>query len=160
MGGHLNNMKAFVQDKFLNKKECKELIKLYESNPTPQRFNTTYPMFLTIGQLPKLEDKINKIGMQINKSVIDWFQIVKWPYPNTGKEIHKDTASNKTTLSSIIYLNDNYTGGHTFFEDGTSFAPVTGRAIFFDGNYYPHGVSSSDKKDRYTVATWMKAHEF
>ena len=153
-------MKAFLQDKFLTKKECKELIKLFESKPTPERFNTTYPMFLKIGQLPKLEDKINKIGMEINKSVIDWFQIVKWPFPSTGMHIHQDTASDQTTLSGIIYLNDNYKGGQTFFEDGTSFAPVTGRAVFFDGNYFKHGVSPIDKKDRYTVATWMKAHEF
>ena len=153
-------MKVFLQDNFLTKKECKELIKLYEASPTPERFDTTYPMFLTIGQIPKLEKKLNDIGMQINKSVIDWFQIVKWPFPNSGKNLHKDTVSNNTTLSSIIYLNDNYTGGHTFFKDGTSFAPITGRAIFFDGNYYQHGVSSSNKNNRYTVATWMKENEF
>jgi len=152
-------MKVFLQDNFLTKKECKELIKLYEACPIPEKFNTTYPMFLTIGQLPKLEEKINKTGMDINKSVIDWFQIVKWPCPNLGKDVHYDTASDKTTLSSIIYLNDNYDGGHTFFKDGTSFAPVTGRAIFFDGNYYEHGVSSSTKNDRYTVATWLKHNE-
>lgn len=160
MVGHLNSMKVFLQDKFLTKKECKELIKLFKSSSDVERFNTTYPLFLKIGQLPKLEEKINKIGMEINKSVIDWFQIVKWPSPNTGKEIHKDTASSQTTLSSIIYLNDNYNGGHTFFKDGTSFAPVTGRAIFFDGNYFEHGVLPLDKKDRYTVATWMKKNEF
>ena len=153
-------MKVFLQDNFLTKKECKELIKLFESKPTPKKFNTTYPMPLAIGQTPKLEKKINDTGMQMNRSVIDWFQIVMWPFPNTGKELHMDTASDKTTLSSIIYLNDNYTGGHTFFKDGTSFAPVTGRAIFFDGNYYQHGVSSSDKNNRYTVATWMKENEF
>ena len=153
-------MKVFLQDNFLTAKECKELIKLYKACPTPGRFNTTYPMSLTIGQLPKLEEKINKIGMHLNKSVIDWFQIVKWPSPNSGKEVHQDTASDKTTLSSIIYLNDNYDGGHTFFKDGTSFAPVKGRAIFFDGNYYEHGVSSLDKNDRYTVAIWMKHNEF
>ena len=153
-------MKVFLQDNFLTKKECKELIKLYKTSPTREKFNTTYPMFLEIGQIPKLEKKLNDTGIQINNSVIDWFQIVMWPFPNTGKELHMDTASDKTTLSSIIYLNDDYTGGHTFFKDGTSFAPVTGRAIFFDGNYYQHGVSSSDKNNRYTVATWMKENEF
>tara|TARA_R110000751_G_scaffold305170_1_gene421312 strand:+ start:1705 stop:2166 length:462 start_codon:yes stop_codon:yes gene_type:complete len=153
-------MKVFLKDKFLTKKECKELIKFYETKPTCEKFNTTFPMPLIVGSLPKLEKKINEIGMYINGSIIDWFQIVKWPSPNLGKELHKDTASNKTTLSSIIYLNDNYIGGHTFFEDGTSFAPVTGRAIFFDGNYYKHGVYSSNKNDRYTVATWMKENEF
>tara|TARA_R100000988_G_C3917047_1_gene124884 strand:- start:167 stop:628 length:462 start_codon:yes stop_codon:yes gene_type:complete len=153
-------MKVFLQDNFLTKKECKELIKLYETSSGQEKFNTTYPMSLEIGQTPKLEKKLNSTGMQINNSVIDWFQIVMWPFPNTGKELHMDTASDRTTLSSIIYLNDNYTGGHTFFKDGTSFAPVTGRAIFFDGNYYQHGVSSSDKNNRYTVATWMKENEF
>ncbi len=72
-------------------------------------------MFLTIGQLPKLEEKINKTGMDINKSVIDWFQIVKWPCPNLGKDVHYDSASDKTTLNSIILLKDNYNGDHTFY---------------------------------------------
>ena len=123
--------------------------------PKKYKFNTTFPLLITKIGPQFLKDKINQAGMDINNSVIDWFQIVKWPSPNEGKALHLDKNSASTILSSIIYLNDNYEGGHTYFGDGTTFVPVTGRAIFFDGQYYRHGVSAISKGPRYTVATWF-----
>jgi len=151
--------KVILQDGFLSKKQCKDLIKFYKAQPQPDVYDTTFPLNVDETAPSYLKDKINEMGTSINNSIIDWVQIVKWPAPNRGKDLHKDTASKKTSLSSIIYLNDDYDGGHTFFKDGTSFAPVTGRAIFFDGNLYSHGVSSINKNERYTVATWLKQHE-
>ena len=151
-------MKVVMEDNFLNKNQCKRLINFYNSQPNkPKKFNTTFPLQLSVTETgPQfLKDKINQAGMDINNAVIDWFEIVKWPSPNEGKALHVDMASASTILSSIIYLNDNYEGGHTYFADGTTFAPVTGRAIFFDGQYYRHGVSSISKGPRYTVATWF-----
>jgi len=148
-------MKLVMQDKFLNKSECKRLMNFYNLQPKPAQFDTTFPLTITEIGPQFLKDKINKLGMSINNSVIDWLEIVKWPSPNPGKNLHLDNASSSTTLSSIIYLNDDYEGGHTYFEDGTTFAPVTGRAIFFDGQYYKHGVSPISKSPRYTVATWL-----
>ena len=148
-------MKVVMQDKFLNKNQCKRLINFYNSQSKPLPFKTTFTLLITEIGPQFLKDKINKAGMDINTSVIDWFQIVKWPSPNRGKSLHLDINSASTILSSIIYLNDNYEGGHTYFEDGTTFIPVTGRAIFFDGQYYRHGVSSISKGPRYTVATWF-----
>jgi len=149
-------MKVVMEDKFLNKNQCKRLINFYNSQPNKsKKFNTTFPLSITETGPQFLKDKINQAGMDINNAVIDWFEIVKWPSPNEGKALHLDKASASTVLSSIIYLNDNYEGGHTYFEDGTTFIPVTGRAIFFDGQYYHHGVSSISKGPRYTVATWF-----
>ena len=148
-------MKVVMEDKFLNKNQCKSLINFYNSQPNQPQFNTTFPLFITEIGPQFLKDKINKAGMDINNAVIDWFEIVKWPSPNEGKALHMDKASASTILSSIIYLNDNYEGGHTYFADGTTFVPLTGRAIFFDGQYYRHGVSSISKGPRYTVATWF-----
>jgi len=149
-------MKVVMEDKFLNKNQCKHLINFYNSQPDKFKFNTTFPLTITKIGPQFLKDKINQAGMDINNSVIDWFEIVKWPSPDEGKALHMDKPNVlPLTLSSIIYLNDNYEGGHTYFEDGTTFAPVTGRAIFFDGQYYPHGVSAISKGPRYTIATWF-----
>ena len=137
--------KAIIQDKFLTQTACKKLIKFYKKG-LPRAFDTTYPLELNPLEHTSLVNKINKVGIDINNSVVDWFEIVKWPTPNRGKQLHTDEASHKTSLSSIIYLN-------------ASFAPVEGRAIFFDGNYYPHGVSSIDEGDRYTVAIWLKKNK-
>ena len=71
-------------------------------------------------------------------------------------DAHLDMAEDRTTLSSIIYLNSNYNGGQTYFEEGTIFKPRIGRAIFFDGHYYKHGVTLVNNNTRYVVAAWYK----
>ena len=147
--------KVFMQDNFLNKTDCKKLIDFYKSKPLPEVFYQTYPMPLENNKLIK---KINKLSLSMYNCVIDWCQIVKWPSSHPGKKLHLDKVEGGTppSLSSIIYLNDNYKGGNTCFEDGTTFAPVAGRIILFDGDYYKHGVSSVQGEDRYTIASWFK----
>jgi|TARA_R100001530_G_scaffold88706_1_gene61767 hypothetical protein len=149
--------KVLMQDNFLNKNECQELINFYTSNSqSHKRYGGTYLLPLRQSSHKKLVKKINKLSLMLNNSVIDWFQIVKWGASHPGKNLHFDTTVSKTVLSSIIYLNNDFEGGHTFFEDGTAFAPAMGRIIFFDGKHYHHGVSEIKNKDRYTVASWFK----
>jgi len=148
--------KITILDNFLTDKQCDSLINFYNSKPQPSKYLTTHPLNLSINDHKTLTKKINKIGIDINKSIIDWFQIVKWPFPNVGMDMHIDDASIKTTLSAVIYLNDNYLGGYTHFNCRTHIAPVKGRAIFFDGKKYKHGVSIIDKGERYTVEAWLK----
>ena len=149
--------KVLMQDNFLNKNECQELINFYTFNSKSHKgYAGTYTLPLRQSSHKKLVKKINKLSLMLNNSVIDWFQIVKWGAYHPGKHLHFDTTVSKTVLSSIIYLNNDFEGGHTFFEDGTAFAPATGRIIFFDGKYYHHGVSEIKKKVRYTVASWFK----
>ena len=148
--------KIFIEDNFLNKKECKILIDHYKSKPLPKEFNGTYTRARDTNVSDKLLNRINNISLSLNQSIIDWFQIVKWPASHPGKQLHFDQTSSNTILSSILYLNSDFKGGHTYFEDGTSIAPKIGRIIFFDGNYHYHGVSSINNKDRYTLAAWYK----
>jgi len=148
--------KIIIQDNFLSKKECDNLIKFYNSKPNQVSYKTTFPLNLFVNDHKSLVKKINNYGKSINNSVIDWFQIVKWPFPNDGMEMHFDDASAITSLSAIVYLNDDYMGGYTYFEDKTHVAAVKGRAIFFDGKKYKHGVSMIDNNERYTLAVWLK----
>jgi len=148
--------KVFMEDDFLNKKECETLINFYKSKPLPEGFHGTHPLVLDKNLNNKLLYKINNLSLNLNQSIIDWFQIVKWPASHPGKRLHFDRGHSDTILSSILYLNSDFKGGHTYFEDGTSIAPKTGRIIFFDGNYYYHGVSAINNKDRYTLAAWYR----
>ena len=150
------NTPIIIPDNFLSVEECNKLIEFYKSQPTPEKYYTSYPILLIPKEHKSLTEKITKFSMKVNNSMIDYFHIVKWPYSNLGQELHLDVPVDKITLSSIIYLNDDYEGGYTYFKDGTRIAPVVGRAIFFDGCNYSHGVSHIDKNDRYTIAIWMK----
>ena len=150
-----------MQDNFLNKKECNDIIDFYKSQPLPKIFDGTYPFPLTknsklyIKKYQKLLNKINKVSISLNKSIVDWFQIVKWPAFHPGKKLHFDKVNSSTILSSILYLNSDFEGGHTYFTDGTSIAPKAGRIVFFDGKYHYHGVSPI-YNNRYTIAAWYK----
>ena len=87
---------------------------------------------------------------------LDWAQIVEWPV-GASQALHVDSASNKTVLSSITYLNNNFRGGETIFEDGTTVAPVPGRTVFFNGVKYVHGVHAVSNASRFTIPIWYKS---
>ncbi len=157
-------MKTIIIDNFLSKEECISLINFYEKNKESSfLYRDVYPsQNLEINHnseinflFKKLQS--NTVAVDVN-SKIDWCQIVKWP-TGSKQDLHFDTASNKTTFSSIVYLNENFEGGQTYYEDGTTIQPVTGRGLFFDGIFYKHGVKEVSKNIRYVVATWYKKNE-
>ena len=151
-------MIALIKDNFLSKEQSINLINFYEKNKNKcTKFRDVFPLNLNINKdiEKKLFDKINNLSLLINNSIIDWAQIVYWP-KNSFQKLHFDTASEKTTLSSICYLNDDFKGGQTYFEDNTIFTPKTGRILFFDGKYYFHGVKKILSKNRYVLAIWYK----
>jgi hypothetical protein len=84
---------------------------------------------------------------------IQWWQIVKCPIGSTFNK-HKDTADKKTVASFIIFLNDNFIGGHLIFKDGIVVYPKKGRAVFFDGPNLEHEVNQNLNGDRYIIAGW------
>ena len=147
-------MRTIIIDNFLSEAECHDLINFYKENEKfANKFRDVYPLELSKKHYLKL--KLNKIAKEFN-SQIDWFQIVKWPI-GAYQKIHFDTASDKTTLSSIVYLNDEFEGGQTYFEEGTIFKPKIGRGLFFNGQYYKHGVTPVKNHTRYVVAAWYKS---
>ena len=150
-------MITLIADNLLSQSECNMLIDYYKKNENfSQKYRDVYPLELKTKNpnINFLETKLNSISKNFN-SEIDWFQIVKWPI-NSTQNLHFDNASQKTTLTSITYLNDDYTGGQTYYEDGTIFKPKKGRSLFFNGQYYKHGVKPVNKNIRYVVAAWYK----
>ena len=152
-------MVTLIDDNLLSQSECNMLIDYYKKYESfSKKFRDVYPLDLDLRDpnLNFLKTKLNSISKNFN-SEIDWFQIVKWPI-DSKQDLHFDSASEKTTLTSIVYLNDNYTGGQTYYEDGTIFKPKKGRGLFFNGQYHKHGVKPVDKNIRYVVASWYKSN--
>jgi hypothetical protein len=158
-------MIALFRDNFLSKEECDNLIKVYKKNINKkdkkinaiQKVKNVFPLAVDLNNDldENVINKFNQMSALINDSVADWGQIVRWT-KNSFQDLHFDNASSKTTLSSICYLNENFEGGQTYFKEGTLFMPKTGRALFFDGNYYFHGVKEILSKERYVLALWYK----
>lgn len=158
-------MIALFKDNFLSKEECNNLIKFYKKNinkknkkvTAAQILKNVFPLAVDFNKdlENKIINKFNSMAKLINNSIIDWAQIIKWE-KNSFQKLHFDNGSSQTTLSSICYLNDDFEGGQTYFEEGTLFKPKTGRALFFDGNYYFHGVKEILSNERYVLALWYK----
>ena len=63
-----------------------------------------------------------------------------------------------TDFASILYLNDDFEGGETYFEDGNICKPETGTCVIFESMKHFHGVhpANVDGKgsDRMTAPIW------
>ena len=58
--------------------------------------------------------------------------------------------------SSVLYLNNDFTGGETYFRDyNYSITPKPGKLVIFtSGAKHIHGVTEILSGKRYTMATW------
>jgi hypothetical protein len=150
-------MISLIKDNFLSIDECNNLISFYEENKKDSiKYRDTFFLDLKENNLDKtLVNNISNISKLINGSDIDMAQIVYWP-TGSFQDLHHDIALKNTTLSSVCYLNDDYEGGQTYFEDGTIFSHKKGRILFFDGKYYLHGVKKITSRNRYSLAIWNK----
>lgn len=159
------NDRIEIIDNFLTSEVCDSLIKYFNKNTDMHENhpvdNGDYLIDLEITDKKEFNYLFNLINNYVHsyKCEIDWIKIVKWK-DNCFQKLHLDTANRKETVySSIIYLNEDYIGGQTVFEEGTMIKPIKKRALFFNGMYYKHGVIPVKKGPRYTLATWYKKIE-
>ena len=137
-----NNIITFHKSYFdLNRENCfthrnTQVIDPPISDQTEQIYNMLTGFIKTINS-----------NLQIN-----YFQIVKWPTGESQPE-HKDFDYHPYT--SILYLNDNYTGGETIV-DGTTIIPEKNKLIGFEGDKMTHSVNEITEGTRYTIPCWYK----
>lgn len=71
---------------------------------------------------------------------------------------HIDHGTSSRTLSVVLYLNDDYTGGEINFPhvgNGISVKPEAGSAIFFPSNFvFTHSVNEISDGIRYSLPNW------
>lgn len=105
-----------------------------------------------------------------NKVYPDLSQIVRW-FPGQEQLPHADDMKNidghdwfhHRHYGAIIYLNDDYEGGHTYYpEHNFSITPETGTlAIHLGDKEHLHGVTKIENSTRYTIASfWTLDKEY
>jgi len=69
---------------------------------------------------------------------------------------HQDQGVSSRVLSSVMYLNDNYSGGEIeFINSGVKLKPKAGSIIFFPSNFlYVHEVYPITEGLRYSMPHW------
>ena len=92
-----------------------------------------------------------------NKLFPDFTDLVKWKSGET-MPVHHDNVDycSYREYSGVLYLNDDYEGGETFFPDlNYEIIPEKGKlALFPSDNTFMHGVRYI-KGNRYTLPIWF-----
>ena len=106
----------------------------------------------------------------VNYVYPEFSNLVYWA-PGMSLGVHADNMwiddpekphySSHRDFSMVIYLNDNYEGGKTFFKDtGYEVEPKTGKLIYFtSGKEDAHGVTEVISGDRYSFTLWFTKNE-
>ena len=150
-------MKNSIQivNNFLTKLEIKDAINFFMSNDkknfTGWADRPLHRQIVTIKNMPTIKKKCE----DCTGFTIDWWQVVKCSNGSSMHK-HKDTASNKTTYSTIIFLNDDFVGGNLILGKSILIKPLAGTAVFFDGVNIEHRVTKNSGGDRYVIAGWFK----
>ena len=135
---------------FLSKTECSNFIDFYNSNIDKSfSFRDTFPLNVSFSSV---EDNILHECKKYNENILlDDFQIVKWPV-GSYMDPHKDPGND--VFAALIYLNDDYVGGETCFEN-TKVIPETGKLVIFSNHELLHSVNMVKQNIRYTLALWF-----
>jgi|TARA_B100000035_G_scaffold313746_1_gene328168 Rps23 Pro-64 3,4-dihydroxylase Tpa1-like proline 4-hydroxylase len=166
----------FLQDNFLSESNCNKLIQ-YQKNNSPNNFDKGFwdsRIVKTYDEsIEKLTDyihsKICVLCSEFFQEEYVYLEFTNLVYWGSGMKldphadnyfIHEPETPHYCPYrdySSVLYLNDDYTGGETYFpEHNFSIEPKVGRlAIFTSGSDHIHGVKKVLNGDRYTMATWF-----
>lgn len=118
---------------------------------------------------------INMRSAEIIKSIYglehevysDLIQIVRW-LPEMEQNPHADDMSNSDAkgfdhreYGSIVYLNDDYEGGHTYYPNfNLEIVPEVGKLAIHPGDVeHLHGVTKIKNKTRYTLVSFWTSNK-
>ena len=149
-----------IEDGFLTKEECQHFIEYYVKHKSSIEYynvNSTFTLnILSIYKKDKiLSDVVDRVS-NICKSfdsdiVLDTLQIVRWPIASSMKP-HFDPSND--VFAAMVYLNDDFSGGHTCF-DHLEVKPEVGKMIIFSNSQYRHYVTNVNSGIRHTLAFWF-----
>lgn len=94
-------------------------------------------------------------NLDVNLYLENW-SIVEM-LPGIDMEVHQDRSNRD--CSSVLYLNDNFTGGETYFPNNDfTCTPKKGKIVFFSSRIY-HGVTKVMSGERYTLPCWYSKNQ-
>lgn len=147
----------FIENNFISTSDCDYLVDLYKKNQNLSfQYVRTRPLFLTDltdETANKVIDKIRSYAENLEKCslTVDTAQIVCWPV-GSFMDRHLDPATD--VFAGLIYLNDDYHGGHTGFVD-REVKPEKGKFVIFYNSILEHWVTDVEMNERFVLATWL-----
>ena len=88
--------------------------------------------------------------------VLDYVGVVRWP-PGTFMKPHfdKNDIHGPDVFAAMLYLNDDFEGGHTLFEQ-YDIKPEVGKLVIFSNSQLLHHVSKVEEGERFVLSFWYK----
>ena len=153
----------YVEENFISSSECQELIDLSKSNKKEipygddSRGGDTYLTHLDGIYLDNnVVNKVTNICKSFDDRVLlDYAGIVRWP-PGTFMKPHTDPSrpeQKEDLFAAVLYLNDDFDGGHTAFEE-YEIKPEVGKLLVFSNTLYLHHVTKIESGDRFVLSIW------
>ena len=157
----------YYRNNFLTDDECDFLISYYEKKESLTAFyecNKTNTLILhskTVDNIGKelrpfydridnLVEKLEGPNLYVNVS-----EIVKWSPNSSQMDFHFDRKDD--LLGLVIYLNDDFIGRKTYFENGIMVNPKKGSILLFTGNSIKLGVMQNFNGNRFTLTCWIRS---
>jgi hypothetical protein len=169
---------AVTKENFITKENCEYLIKtateldIWESGGTGFWENRVLNYYTILQRDKKAAEimldansrcgNIIKNNYAIPEVYSDTLQIVRW-FPGMEQPPHADDMTNTDihgfehrVFGSIIYLNDDYEGGQTYYPNyKISITPQSGKLAVHPGDpEHLHGVTKIEGGMRYTIASF------
>lgn len=155
-----------VFDEYLSAEQCAHCIGLYRAHPKSHQadgFWCDRTVYLDDGAWPHyltcdLEAHIGReVGIEVVTDVpvlVEWTHGMEMP-PHTDFGTHGEFPTRH--WSALIYLNDDFDGGVTFFPDlDLGVEPERGSLIVFAGGEHRHGVSKLVGGPRFTFTNFFR----
>ena len=107
---------------------------------------------------------VTKICKSFHNNIqLDYCGVIRWP-TGTFMKPHYDKSEmySPNVLAAFLYLNDDYVGGHTQFDNldesvWYDVKPRTGKLLIFSNLEYLHHVSRVESGTRYVLSFWFNA---
>jgi len=170
----------YIEENYITPEECQKFIQLSKDNQKPipygdpTRGGDTYLTNVEWKNhgasyhggnidvvIPSLEDKvvssINALCKSFDNSAeLDYVGVVRWPVGTFMKpHVDDNNVHNPDVFAAMLYLNDDFEGGHTLFEQ-YDIKPEVGKLIVFSNSQLLHYVSKVEDSERFVLSFWYK----
>ena len=156
----------YVEENFISLSECQELIDLSKANKEEipygnetrggDTFLTTLDgIYFDEGKNSVVERVTNLCKSFDDRVVIDYAGVVRWPSGTFMKPHIAPPRPNQEPdlFAAVLYLNDDYIGGHTGFEE-YEVKPEVGKLLLFSNSIYKHHVTKIEGVERFALSIW------
>ena len=101
-------------------------------------------------------DKVTNVCKYFDdRANLDYVGVVRWPI-GTFMNPHYDNSSRDgiyDIFAAMLYLNDDFDGGHTGFEN-FEITPKQGQLCIFSNSQYKHHVTKVESAERFVLSFW------